>query len=453
MHGQTRTTRIVATILALAALPWPTSGLAGQALILHVRDAGSGEPLQGVLITGHDGRGETAFQRLTTLAGRAAIPDVEAGSYRVQADLIGYASTTVTVTVEAGGGPTVAELTLAVRAIELEGLTAVGETECVVQPGGDGRLAAVWEEARKALEVALWTESRGVYEFRTRRYSRRVERGTGRVTHDEARNGRAFQSTPFRSRPARNLIEEGFFQGRVAQGGPTDYFGPDAAVLLSDLFLDTHCFRLVQGSGGEAELVGLAFEPKRDRRAPEIVGTLWVDPSTWHVSHVDFAYTGFPGHLQVQGAGGVVRFERLPDGTWIVPEWELRMPLFARRAAGRPAEVVQLGVVEEGASILSVREPGGPVLFTTRTGAIDGVVVDAATGEPVAGVAVTLDGADARATTTTEGEFRFTDLPIGWYGVSASAGEGLEAVTARIRVEGAEVSTVLLRVPGRLDTR
>ena len=59
---------------------------------------------------------------------------------------------------------------------------------------------------------------------------------------------------------AEDLLESGFIR-RVDDGG-FDYFGPDASVLLSDAFLDTHCFRLVARED-LPEAVGLAFDPVR----------------------------------------------------------------------------------------------------------------------------------------------------------------------------------------------
>ena len=43
------------------------------------------------------------------------------------------------------------------------------------------------------------------------------------------------------------------------------YWAPDAAVLLSDEFLDTHCFHVTRNERRAPGLIGLAFQPVRGR--------------------------------------------------------------------------------------------------------------------------------------------------------------------------------------------
>ena len=84
-------------------------------------------------------------------------------------------------------------------------------------------------------------------------------------------------TTPFESRPAEDLIENGFVQ---RDGRDFLYYAPDASVLLSDAFLDTHCFKMV-ASRNEEGLVGLGFEPTGDEKSvPDIQGTMWLHPET-----------------------------------------------------------------------------------------------------------------------------------------------------------------------------
>lgn len=58
------------------------------------------------------------------------------------------------------------------------------------------------------------------------------------------------------------------------------FYAPDAEVLLSDAFLDSHCFSLREATvQGEARL-GLTFEPVPGRTIPEVRGVLWWTPKT-----------------------------------------------------------------------------------------------------------------------------------------------------------------------------
>ena len=91
-------------------------------------------------------------------------------------------------------------------------------------------------------------------------------------------------------------------------------------MLLSDEFLDTHCFRLRMGSGERQGMVGLVFEPTRSQRTPDINGVLWIRTDGWVLDRADFWYENLPDGIRSSLVGGYVRFQRLPSGAWIVPE-------------------------------------------------------------------------------------------------------------------------------------
>lgn len=72
------------------------------------------------------------------------------------------------------------------------------------------------------------------------------------------------------------LLAGGFV--RPEPEGGWIYYGLEAHVLLSDPFLDTHCFRL-KTDPDHPGLLGLAFEPTH-RARPEVQGTLWFTVKT-----------------------------------------------------------------------------------------------------------------------------------------------------------------------------
>ena len=82
-------------------------------------------------------------------------------------------------------------------------------------------------------------------------------------------------ATPFRALAVENLLRNGFVR-------PDDegsfYYAPDAGILLSDPFLDTHCMSLEEGKDEAEGLIGLSFEPTEDRGVTDISGVLWLDP-------------------------------------------------------------------------------------------------------------------------------------------------------------------------------
>lgn len=409
-----------AGLVALAALALG-GPLAAQTVHVEAMEAGAARPLQGVLVTVSDAAGAPAARDLTDPRGRATLAGLSPGDYTLRAELIGYASLTRTVTVRADA-PTFVALSMETGAIEIEGISVEAEGRCEVRPEGDLTVGQVWSEVRKALEAAGLTQERNTYQYRTRSYTRTVEEETGRVADQSSRFGNTYQTTPFVSRPVEELLERGFVQDDDDRPGGAMYYAPDAPVLVSDPFLDTHCMRLVRGDDDNAGLVGVEFEPVENRRIADISGTLWVDPTTWLLTHLEYTYVHTRPDVETHGIGGEVVFQRLPDGTWIVPEWRIRTPWLAQGRDTRGREsIYQFGYHDIGATVVSVREPGGAVLFTPETAALEGVVVAEESGDPVAGVVVTLAGFDTPAVTDEAGRFRITDVPQGDYVVNASA--------------------------------
>jgi hypothetical protein len=97
-------------------------------------------------------------------------------------------------------------------------------------------------------------------------------------------------------------------------------------VLLSDDFLDTHCFRMVRAEKDRPGAVGLGFEPVKGRRVPEIKGTLWVDRGSAELRMLDYEYVNVPSAVRTPGLGGRSEFARLATGDWIIKDWYIRLP-------------------------------------------------------------------------------------------------------------------------------
>ena len=168
---------------------------------------------------------------------------------------------------------------------------------------------------------------------------------------EESRIDRRLTPIPWKSVPVDDLLSGGFVR---PEGDGSVYYAPDAEVLLSDPFLDTHCMRLTEGRDESKGLIGLAFEPLEDRGVTEISGTLWVDPATGELQWLDYRYE----ELDVpnrERLGGRVSFGGLPNGTWIVRDWSIRMPrLEATRTPGGRVRTELTGIKEEGGLIVRV---------------------------------------------------------------------------------------------------
>ena len=158
------------------------------------------------------------------------------------------------------------------------------------------------------------------------------------------------------SLPAETLVAEGFV--RQIDSGAFEYFAPDAEVLLSNAFLNTHCLKLTDDEESPS-LIGLAFEPAEVSDTPDIEGTLWVDRNTGYLKFLEFGYTWVPFDKGRDGAGGRVEFDVLPGGAWIVRRWWIRMPTIERVRSN-----AQRGAIST--RLLGFKETGAEVTKATR---------------------------------------------------------------------------------------
>jgi hypothetical protein len=195
----------------------------------------------------------------------------------------------------------------------------------------------------------------------------------------------------------------------------TVYYAPDAEVLLSDEFLDTHCFRLAEGSD-RPDVVGLEFEPLERRGAvPDIGGTLWLDRETAELRWLDYTYYNLDLPVRSAGARGMVEFQRMPAGTWIVPAWWIEMPIIDTRMQLGGSRPVLSRMRRSGGRVLAIHEAGGRSLGGRNpTGGIEGVVVDSV-GAPIQGVRVGAVGWNQEAFTDGDGAFGLLGMREGTY--------------------------------------
>lgn len=311
--------------------------VAGQRFTGEIRDPASG-PVAGAFIRLLDADGRYLRGVLSDSAGRFVLVVPGPGRYRLRAERIGQRS------VEAGPfdlaeGQTVpVRLESGVQAIALEGLEVGGEKRCMVRPDRAAGAARVWDEARKALELTLWARDNADVRSRSTVFTRdlgpRLE-----VRNEVLRAAASVGYKTFLTVPVEEVTEYGFAR---MDGDSIDYFGLDAEMLLSDWFLDTHCFELVNAS--DSSLVGLGFRPVTDRARPDVEGTLWVERASGRLRWLDYAYirmeTVMP-HLASVSAPpdprvpairttGRTAFRRLESGLWIVDDWWIRMPVLQR---------------------------------------------------------------------------------------------------------------------------
>jgi hypothetical protein len=149
---------------------------------------------------------------------------------------------------------------------------------------------------------------------------------------------------PFGVPDPSSLLRRGYVRGSPETGW--EYFGPDEGVLLSDDFAATHCFRVVRDRKNRDGQIGVAFEPAPGRTLSDIKGILWVDEKTSELRDIGFVYVN-AGVLTRFEPGGFTKFRRVASGTWIVSEWQLRMPRLELKFGFRDS-IDQIGTIENG---------------------------------------------------------------------------------------------------------
>jgi len=441
---------VLATLLFLfLGLPGPS--VVAQTVQGQVLERNSGGPVEGALVLLLDEASATQGGYLTNPMGRFLIRAPGPGRYEVRAERIGYETATSASFVLAPGETVNLRLEVAEAPILLEELRVEGQQRCVVRPGDGMELARVWEEARKALTVQDWTARQGAYHFQLARWERELDPQGRLVLREDRRVERYLSRNPIRTHPVEDLLERGFVQPDD-EGGYV-YYGPDAAVLLSDLFLDNYCFRLTE-EPSEPHLVGLSFEPVRGRGPPAIQGTLWLERETARLQFLEYDYAWSPWAEARGVAEGRVYFQELPGGAWIVRRWWIRMPSMEAAPGLRPGSALRVvGIREEGAEVRRITSLGQPALPEAPTGILAGSVHDSIGSVPLAGATVFLISTGELAVTDPGGQFVMDSVPAGRHQVAFNHplldSLGVVPSEVEVSVTGGRTTSVDLFVPSR----
>ena len=443
--------RRCAFLLAVALLALP--GVAGAQVVRGtVVERTTDASLAGVIVElapAAAGAGRVA-SALSDPSGAFALRAPAAGRYVVTAKRIGVRRY-VSAPLDLAEGET-KSLRVVLEALDyrLPEVVVVANTLCSTDPAESARVAALWEEARSALDAAQISLRDRLFSAEVTRYVRELDPKSKRVLNETRSETRGVVASPFQSAPPESLSARGYWTSEPSGGAI--YHGPDAEVLLSDSFLRDHCFRVVKGDKQRSSLTGLAFSPVAGRPVPDINGTLWLDARSFELRLVDFKYDRVREGVDGDALGGEVHFTRLSNGAWIVRKWFIRVPVMGRPTQPLSTEGSAPWVLVRP-STFRLAEEGG--LVTTdeqrppaRPATIEGVVRDSSGKRPLPGAVVRLGGSSRTATPDAAGRFTFAQLPPGNYTVVAEAAGydslGLVAADASVSLGDGETRRVAL---------
>jgi hypothetical protein len=402
----------------LALLTVLPAGLQAQTLRGRLVESAGGAPIKGAFVLLYPATGDAspeapAFDAALTAAdGRFTLSAPRPGAYRLRVDRIGYQSHLAGPFEVAAAGVVETTIAIPVAPIEIPAITARVESPCEIDASTSERFGGVWEEARKALATALWSEREGIYRITATTYER-VMYPQQRIvdSRDRVRDGLR-RDSPYLGLSAADLDRLGYVQ---FERDAVRFYAPDAEALLSDVFLEGHCFRLVPGERENLPgWIGLAFEPIRGRRIADVEGVIWIDRATSELRRLDLGYTGIPDRLARHLPEGRIEFESLPTGAWIIRRWWIRAPLVA------PTEPYDLvGHTVTGGEVTRIATPSDETIATwgaeaiVRPGGVLSGIVTTPTGRALPDAVVS--AGTVRQAVDEEGRFRIEGLTAGRY--------------------------------------
>lgn len=421
----------------------------------------------GVIVVFADAAGNVAGRALSDERGTYALV-LAAGQYQVRALRVGFQPTTLPpVTVQPAGVTTV-DVEISVVPVRLPLVSVRSEDVCRGQRRDGDAVAAVWEEARKALLASELSSDNAPLFAEWIEYERSLDAESRQVRSQRVRSTRTATTHAFRSASWNVLAQSGYV---VDTDDGTEYHAPDAEVLLSDSFAALHCFHLEPPRADRPHVIGVGFSPARERRnVSEIEGTFWIDQTTGELQLLEFQYTNLPPVVSRVAPGGMVRFLRLGTGSWLVSQWHIRMPQLAQVAQ---STVRRRGVTVTSSpvAVAAVRVVGGEVERVRRadsvvyeaTGAAFTVALQheagggATSGTPsVHQARVVLEGTDYTALSDSAGRIVITPVLPGRYRYRVqtplmdSLGVAGESGNVDIAANDRRVTTVTLPSPATL---
>ena len=384
------------TGIAVALVILPVGALHPQAIRLRVTEEASGRPIAGAVADVFDSAGAVVAQGIVSPDGVRLLTLPAGGSYRVRIRRIGFEPFTTAAPLVPPAGMVELALAIPARRVVLSTITVLGRSVCSRNAFRDPGVLALWTEIRTALATTALSRRDSTLSLEARAFRRRLDPSL-EITAEQVGLPRVTTGgKPYYSRDADSLANEGYLR---QVGNESFFYAPDEQVLLSDRFVEDHCFQVARGDGAAEGLFGLRFSPVDRRRVNDIAGTLWVDSASAELRYLDFWYVNDRIPYAVVGEGrngGQVLFGRTADGTWIVSAWRLRMPHFpegvrvTQRSAPKSYEEFG-GVVSSLASDsllpFRVAYPYRDLLAPAR---ITGVVIDSLSGRPLAGARIWL---------------------------------------------------------------
>jgi hypothetical protein len=367
-------------------------------------------PVPGVVVMLVDSLSKIAGRALTTEQGEFRITAPRPGTYRLRTLRIGFRPVLSETFVLAAGAVESRRVALVGVPIQLEAMRVVDRSECRAFTDSSATVFSLWEQVRGALIAAQLTAEGRSIAATTVTIDQVRDPGSDRVVTQRANVTSSYVLRPWATIAPDSLHRVGYVA--TNRDGSVEYNAPGLDMLASNLFVEDHCFRTVDG--GKTAQLGIAFEPtpERRRRVPEIRGTLWVDRATSELKRLEFRYVNITPE-QEQFARAELGFVRLRDGGWAVDSWRIRMPVIEQVVRPDHGAEPRVRAIQVAGGDLAIARRGTDTLWARPRFTASAVVRDSVTDAVVVGARLAVGGGER--TTDARGRVSIPNLLPGEY--------------------------------------
>lgn len=396
-----------------------------QTVVGRVISASDSTPIVGAIIQLQAEKGGWLSVALSARDGMFSTRALSPGPYNVRVVRIGYKPFAAGM-LSVQGQETSTTILWKSVAVSLPTQLTRSKAVCDISSDSSSIVLRVWEEARNALLAAILAEERGALLISRVNFIRTYD-ALGKVVRKQRLvSERALSLHAYISLPADSLAKHGYVRDDTSG---VLFYAPDANALVSESFAASHCFSVRDGDDTHQHHVGLSFTPNKIvAQRVDIRGTFWLDRKSSHLESLEFQYEGLPAVASRSGAGGAVFFGHLPDGAWLVTEWQMRMPRLAVRPSRSDGGTTRTVLTAEPRIVTAVEEFGGIVLnawwdsLQLYAASLPTMNIVVATGSPfnMFGPAdVAIEGTDIKALADSAGRVTFNAVPKGRYSIVA----------------------------------
>ena len=306
---------------------------------------GTGSPVAGAIVSVLTGGGrDTTASTLARVDGRFHVTLPARGEVTLLVRSIGFQPVRMPLR---GGVDTVLNVTMSRITHTLQPVSVMEMTVCPRNLTGTANIVDIWVEVTNALENTRIARDSVKRRFDYRMYETLTDLKTGETRTLRNDSSSWVAHRPFKVAPPRDLAKDGYvvieqptFRNRL-QPGSLWYRAPDEMVLLDKSFQESHCFWASYGSGDRDALIGIHFLPVTGININDIRGVFWLDEKSYELKRLEYVYTRIdPRGRNAQKdsivvlpevrpsvsnpePGGVIDFMRLPDGSFIMPVWQI----------------------------------------------------------------------------------------------------------------------------------